>query len=285
MKKILIFAIVVMMLAGGLAGWKAQAEEAVCIAPDWEKADLTPIFQKRDWKDDDYRILFYQTGLSRRAIEGLPKEERKEKLLHAQEAFFKKPVIRCSKNSLITWQEENRSTLLPELVGLENGDILVSFCTHTYGWRNGHTAIVVDAENGKTLEAVLLGYDSCVQDVSKWRKYPAFIVLRLKDATSEERADIAAYALEHMEGIPYGFVTDVLEHFWWGDAKGGDTDCSHLIWKSFKEFGYDLDSDGGIIVTPRDIAESPLLEVIQVYGIDLESVRESDIMSVSEDGM
>ena len=185
------------------------------------------------------------------------------------------PTIGCSRNSIITWQEENTNELLPEIVGIEEGDILVSFCAHTYGWRNGHTAIVVDAKAGKTLEAVLMGQDSCIQNVQKWRKYPSFIILRLKDASREERREIANYAVEHMEGVPYGFLTDVLEHFWRGDAKGGDTDCSHLIWKSFYEFGYDLNSDGGVIVTPRDIAESPLLEVIQVYGIDMETVREN----------
>ena len=85
---------------------------------------------------------------------------------------------------------------------------------------------------------------------------------------------IADYTFENMSGIPYGFMTDILEHIIKVDAEIGDTDCSHLIWRSFKEFGYNLDSDGGLIVTPRDIAESSLLEVVQVYGIDLETIRE-----------
>ena len=33
-----------------------------------------------------------------------------------------------------------------------------------------------------------------------------------------------------------------------------------------KQYGIDLDSDGGIIVTPTDIANSPYLEVVQSYG-------------------
>lgn len=275
-KKVLLSACVLMAVICFLLGWKEQTEEDVYTVPNREKQDISALILKDEWCEEDYRLLFYQTGLSRRAIEAIPENERTEVLLRAQKAFFTAPEIECSKNSIITWQEENSNKFLPEIVGLENGDILISFCTHAYGWRNGHAAIVVDAKEGKTLEAVLMGRDSCIQNVQKWRKYPSFIVLRLKDASASEREEIADYAAEHMEGVPYGFLTDISEHFWWGDAKGGDTDCSHLIWKSFRAFGYDLDSDGGVIVTPRDIAESSLLEVIQVYGIDLESVREKE---------
>lgn len=274
-KKGLIVICIIMGVVCFLLGWKQQTEKEVYRAPVEERIDLTELFSRKEWGVEEFRVLFQQTGLSRRAIEAMPEENGKEMILRAQHAFFLKPTIGCSKNSIITWQEENTNTFLPEILGIEEGDILVSFCTHTYGWRNGHAAIVVDAKEGKTLEAVLLGTDSCIQNVQKWRKYPSFMVLRLKDASREERKEIAQYAVEHMEGVPYGFLTDILEHIWRGEAKGGDTDCSHLIWKSFYEFGYDLDSDGGIIVTPRDIAESPLLEVIQVYGIDMESVREN----------
>ena len=32
--------------------------------------------------------------------------------------------------------------------------------------------------------------------------------------------------------------------------------------------GYDLDPTGGPLVTPDDIANSPYLEVVQIYGFD-----------------
>ena len=48
----------------------------------------------------------------------------------------------------------------------------------------------------------------------------------------------------------------------------GGTQCAHLIWSAFAAAGYDIDSDGGWLVTPRDLARSPLLEVVQVYGVD-----------------
>ena len=46
------------------------------------------------------------------------------------------------------------------------------------------------------------------------------------------------------------------------------THCSHLVWQAYKHFGYDIDSDGGPLVTCNDIARSDLLEVVQVYGFD-----------------
>ena len=38
-------------------------------------------------------------------------------------------------------------------------------------------------------------------------------------------------------------------------------------------FGYDLDSDGGRLVTSADLLHSDLLEVVQVYGMDYNSTR------------
>ncbi|GAI02664.1 unnamed protein product [marine sediment metagenome] len=38
--------------------------------------------------------------------------------------------------------------------------------------------------------------------------------------------------------------------------------CSELIWHAYKVSGIDLDSDGGLFVTPDDIANSPHLAKI-----------------------
>lgn len=273
-KKVLAGLLIIVFIGFFLMQWKHSTELEVYKSPNREWVELEEIISKERWDDNDYRTIFYQTGLGRRAIEAIPIDEQKEKILRAQKTFFLEPTVECTKNSIISWQEQNINKVLPEIIGIENGDILVSFCTHTYGWRNGHVGIVVDAEKGTTLEAIVMGEDSCIQSIEKWRRYPSFIILRLKGVPLSERQEIAEYTLENMAGIPYGFVTDVLEHVVKGDYEIGDTDCSHLIWRSFKEYGYDLDSDGGIIVTPRDIAGSPLLEVVQVYGIDLDTIRE-----------
>jgi hypothetical protein len=45
-----------------------------------------------------------------------------------------------------------------------------------------------------------------------------------------------------------------------------------VVWYPYERYGYDLDSDGFWLVTPKDIANSDLLEVVQVYGADPEAI-------------
>lgn len=233
------------------------------------------MLEKEELEEQDYRTIFYQTGLGRRAVEGLTRTERTELLPKAQEAFFSNPKVECSKNTFLTWEEQNTSEILPVFGRVEEGDILITFCTHAFGWRNGHAALVVDAAKGLTLEAVVLGRPSCIRTLELWRQYPSFVVLRLQNTEQEKRKEIARYALQKMQGIPYGFKTDFTEQFGF-DRKAEDTDCSHLIWQIYAAFGYNLDSDGGIFVTPKDIAMSPYLEVVQIYGIDMNSIHEKN---------
>lgn len=274
-KRIFIFSIVTVFAACLLIGWKRQTEPLVYYRTPCEEMDITALLEMEQLGEREYRILFSQTGLSRRVIEKLSDTQRNEILTAAQEAFFSVPQILCTRSSFFSWEEMNEGECLPEFVGLEDGDILISFCSHILGWRNGHAAILVDAEKGITLEAVMLGEDACLQSLNKWRSYPSFLVLRLKGQPLKVRREIAQYAYENMQGIPYGFAQDILEHFGVRPEKE-DTDCSHLIWKAYMEFGFDLDSNGGLLVTPRDLSESPLLEIVQVYGIDFGKIHETD---------
>ncbi|MBE5869451.1 MAG: hypothetical protein E7293_10950 [Lachnospiraceae bacterium] len=177
--------------------------------------------------------------------------------------------IVCQRISPITWEERVEQEYLERyqdcLTDLEDGDILLTSCSHTLGWRNGHAAIVVDAEKELTLEAVMPGSVSCIQSVAKWRGYPGVMVLRLKGVSAGERSRIADYAREQMTGTEYGFTGDLVEHFFGMEAQ--NTHCAHLIRETYLVFGYDLDGDGGIFVTPRDISISPLLEVVESYNV------------------
>ena len=71
--------------------------------------------------------------------------------------------------------------------------------------------------------------------------------------------------------IPYkltGFCGKVGEAQEQGDSSPVEgTQCAHLVWLAYRHFGYDLDSDGGYIVTPYDIYSSEFLELVQIYGI------------------
>ncbi len=149
---------------------------------------------------------------------------------------------------------------------LEDGDILITFNSHFLGWRNGHAAIVTDAEAGLVLEALALGKDSAVLSLKGWRDCPSFAVLRLAGVSAEQRKMVAKYAEEVLSGVPYRLTAGMWESIETMRLSG--THCAHLVWYAYKQFGYDLDSDGGILVTPRDLYDSPLLELVQVYGME-----------------
>lgn len=253
--------------------WKLGCEPKNHWIPDYAKEDLSPIIQKKiisteEFTEAEYGILRAQTGLGKTGVDQIIQSEGYEQLFKMQERLFEEVEIKCKKNSPISWEEklDVTNSSLPILVPLEDGDILYTPNSHTFGWRNGHSAIVVNSQNGETLESVVLGQDSAIQSVEKWRHYPAFMVLRLKNTDREKRKQIAQNALQLFTKVPYGFTGD-LQDSYQNMKETKNTHCAHLVWKAYAVEGFDLDSDGGIIVTPKDIADSPLLEVVQSYGI------------------
>lgn len=264
------------------------AEQQARYVPEYDKVNIESIIRKEQLTEAEYVLLFQQTGLTAVAVETLRAEGREEELLVLQDKFFAKIPIECKANTLISREErisdkdiakesyavsaeravqqsqDNRA----HIPYVEDGDILITFNSHVLGWRNGHAAIVVDAENRLTLEAIELGADSAITSMSHWETYPSFAVLRLKGVGQQEREKIAAYAEQNMLKLPYRLTAG------WGDwmypenmTKG--TQCAHLVWQTYQQFGYNLDSDGGLIVTPKDLFESPLLEIVQVYGMPI----------------
>ena len=111
------------------------------------------------------------------------------------------------------------------------------------------------------------GLSSEICTLEQWGRYPCFVLLRLKDATAEETAAIAAYAEDNLADIPYDLFSFTEGGTETQRAVSG-TQCAHLVWLAFAHFGYDLDGDGGYVVTPADLCGSELLEVVQIYGID-----------------
>lgn len=251
--------------------WKEYSERFAYQAPFYDMVDLEPILGREQLNYADYEVISEQTGLHEDILMELVVKGEEETIYRIQEMYFRIPDMTCKHNTPISWEERitdaDRQYYEGKFVGLEEGDILITPNSHTYGFRNGHAAIVIDAREGKTLEAVVLGEPVCVQSIQKWETIPTVIVLRLKDASAEKRKEIAEHAVECMNEVRYGFSQDMLDWLWTEDVK--NTHCSHVVWKCYKDFGYDLDSDGGIFVTPSDIVESDLLEVRQVYGVGI----------------
>jgi len=274
-----------------LGAWTAWAEGYAHYAPEYAKVDIVPILQKENPEESDYTLLLRQTGLSRLGVDELWETGRQNEMLYLQERFFAEVEMVCLRDNLVVQSERLLSEELPLflephkqefsvarrrerqinsyfLPAVQTGDILISFNGHIFGWRNGHAAIVIDAEKGLTLEAMTLGSDSRICDIEKWAEYPCFALLRLKDASEEQRAEIAAYAMGNLVGVPYRLFSFSGEEKVETEEPFTGTHCSHLVWSAYARYGHDLDSDGGWVVTPRDIFDSDLLEVVQIYGLN-----------------
>ena len=229
------------------------------IKPDVIPVNITNILEKENWSLDDYNLLTTQTGLTQISLDILKQYDINE-ILDVQKAYLSPVNIVCKPHMLLSRTERLADTLSP-ITALENGDILITSSSHVLGFRNGHCAIVIDAEKEIILEAAFIGRNSEFSTVDRFRKYSSVAVFRLKDVSSEIRSQIAEFAAQSLVNKPYSLFAGIFDD--------NSTHCSYLIWSAFNEFGYDLNSNGGKIVTPSDIAKSPLLELKQVYGLPL----------------
>lgn len=240
---------------------------------DAEGQDIRRLLQKSNLDRRDYRSLFCQTGLGKEAVDCLRKEVREGEskiILEFQEAFLKKREHKCCSGGPFTKQDK----LVSEggepvpLVPLEDGDIFLSFSSHTLGWRHGHAGLVVDGDAGLCLEAIMPGCRSKIQRTDHWTDYTNFVVLRLKGVSKKEREEIAAFAWSNLEGIPYSLFSGIFDKREKEPYTKMTAQCAYLIWYAFMQFGYDLDGDGGSLVTVEDLLQSSNLEILQIFGLD-----------------
>lgn len=145
-----------------------------------------------------------------------------------------------------------------QLQNIQTGDILITKSTHTLLYRHGHAGVVVDAEAGLVLEALGYGTNSRLESLDKWNYYPTVKVLRLKEKSDELIHELVQQATTTYLDIPYNLIAtkDNLKM----------THCSDIVWKVFHAVGIDLDSDGGTLVTPYDISQSPFLYEVESHG-------------------
>ncbi|MDO4482233.1 MAG: hypothetical protein Q4C14_05835 [Bacillota bacterium] len=150
-----------------------------------------------------------------------------------------------------------------EITDVRPGDVFLTASTHTLFWRHGHAAIVTDTEPLRTLEAEVLGTRSRIVEEPVWERYTTFVQLRLKDEYGGEAAARAAaeYGKEKLTGCPYGFFCSK------NTEKPSNIHCAFLVWTAYRNAGVDIDADGGIIVTPRDIMSSACFDTVMSLGI------------------
>ena len=210
--------------------------------------------------------VFELTGLSPQAVGDLKEQGDFERVEALNELYFKKPDFKRNYIAYPVTAEEKNTKQQTPMAPLRNGDILVTFNTHTCDWRHGHLAIVTDSKAGIILEHLAIGEMSSYGYAPYWGEYPAFAVLRHPDSDKAEEA--ARYAREHLTDVPYSIFAGIIKKDKSGEEIIDSSHCSHIVWQAYKAVGADLDKNGGPVVTPRDVAMSPELEVVQIFGLN-----------------
>ncbi len=184
----------------------------------------------------------------------------------SQEYFVQQEEAVC--RPMLSWftREDQRKEYWPAIQDLQPGDILLTLSTHSLGWRHGHAALVIDQDT--TLECAVLGTDSGYGKPESWRRYSGYCVLRVKNASEEQRQQVAEYAADTLYGVPYhltaGFLGPKAPE---PDAAYFGLQCIYLVWYAWNHFGYDIDGDGGRLVTAADLLQSDLLQVVEMQGM------------------
>ena len=262
-----------------LVAANVACERFAHIRPSYGREEITAILAKDERTDAEYGVLYRQTGLSAQGISRLERRyTNKDEFLRAALAYqdalfddydFSHEVIGPVSSRDVLAQ--NGVPRYAPLCPLENGDILVSSSCHTFGWRHGHAALVIDAQSGSVLESVTVGVNSSITyDGAEWfQSCASFLLLRLKDDYRDriDPAQVAVSAVKSLNDIPYSLTVGIFGKKDQGERPRA-THCSHLVWQAYKNFGIDLDANGGGLVSSQDLANSGYLEVVQAFGFD-----------------
>ncbi len=256
----LLLAILVVVVAVIYLPQKFIAHSKEPFVPDYPQVELTP--------ETDYETIFLQTGLGKSAVERLKADGNFDAILKAQECFFTEPEIVCA--PMFDWfTREDRlgKTIGPDFADLQAGDVLVTLSTHSLGWRHGHAGLVIDEYT--VLECQRMGTNVSAEGIYFWNDYSNWAVLRLKNITPDLQEAVTEFGINELKGKPYKLLSAII------GVKAPDINdknigfyCTNLIWYAWNNFGFDLDSDRGQIVTSYDLLHSDKLEVVQLYGLD-----------------
>ena len=155
--------------------------------PDYAMIDLTPILAHETFSEDDYRTLFYQTGLGPAAIDELRlREDFAAELTAFQKNFFAPVTVDCRRMAITTCMEFTVDEDGDEISAFRTapthtGDVAAMLSSHSFGWRHGHAGLLVSET--QVLEAAMIGTDSAVYPLTMWTGHPTFILLRYKKPT------------------------------------------------------------------------------------------------------
>ena len=244
------------------------AEKREVWTPDYEMLDedeIVEILSKESLSDEDYEVLFRQTGLTKIGIDRALSHGTFGiyKIIEIQRGYFAQREIQHMLVSPLICTDFMTNRMA--CIYLEDGDVIVTSSTHLSGFRIGHSGLVIDGENDVTLEASAYGMSSDYSSVASFTDRINFMVFSPK-VDKEVKKQVVAYAEENLVGIPY----DVSIGIFGGKNSLSRTQCAHVVWYAYKQFGIDLDYNGGPIVTPKNMSRSPQMELVQIFGLDPE---------------
>lgn len=234
-------------------------------SPDYDKVAISEILDKDELSDEDYDILYAQTGLTKIGIDRALSHGTagKQKILDVQNEYFGEHTVFNDKFAPFVCTDRLDGNKKITNIYLENGDIVVTSSTHISGFRIGHSGLVTNGPLGSVLQAMAYGTPTFVGKIGDFTSRVNFMILSPK-ADAKTRKDVVDFALENYKGVAYSGVIGIFSP----KDTTEKTQCAHMIWQSYKNFGIDLDYNGGLLITPRDIANSPEVELVQVFGFD-----------------
>lgn len=251
-----------------IAFWVADGIK--CIQPTYEQRNLDEILGKDELTDGDYELLYRQTGLTKIGIDrALEKGDSGKYLIKGiQYDFFNPHTVKNGKVAPYCCTDYIETHV--QNICLREGDIVVTSSTHISGVRIGHAGLVVNGAGERVIQANAYGISTRIGSIRDYTDRVNFMILRPdpEKISDEIIGNVVNYASENLLNIPY----DGLAGLFTDKNKIEKTQCAHIIWYAYKQFGIDLDSDGGLIVTPKDLANSPYLQPVQVFGFDLDKL-------------
>lgn len=240
---------------------------AIYWRPDYKREDLTEILQKEALTEEDYDLLYRQTGLGRAGIDRCfaRGEEGKRTLLQIQGDYFGE--YETTNRYFAPFFSTSYIDRDVTHCYLEEGDVVITSSTRFGGIAMGHTGLVTDAASGGVLQTSAYGSKSSIDSIMDFTDRVTFLILSPKTEGTVKN-EVACFARENLVGLKYDITAGVLSD----KNKCQRTQCAHIVWYAYKQFGIDLDSDGGLVVTPQDLASSEQMEVVQVFGFDPEKL-------------
>ena len=275
-----------------IAFWVSDAHVQTWV-PDYEmisEEQLKSIYDKDELSDDDYRILYEQTGLTRIGVErARAKATGFATVKRIQQSFFKERGKQKELYAPLICTDYLSNDEYAEMIYLERGDILVTSSTHFAGFRIGHAAISTST-TGRIFQSNQVGQSNGYSTASgMFANRINFMVLRINpkcfsesgtaDESYYDNLDRATRFIEtQFANVPYNIFMGT---FIKKDSIKG-TNCAHLVWYGFKHFddenggrfNIDLDSNGRPLVVPKNISESEYVEVVQIFGFNPQKMYE-----------